>query len=39
MAYLDISSKSVSVLLNTDGADDPDQLSPWRPPNCSSGRG
>ena len=26
MAYLDISSKSASILLNTDGADDPDQL-------------
>ena len=26
MAYLDISSKSTSILLNTDGADDPDQL-------------
>jgi len=26
MAYLDISSKSTSIMLNTDGADDPDQL-------------
>ena len=26
MAYLDISSKSASIMLNTDGADDPDQL-------------
>jgi hypothetical protein len=26
MAYLDISSKSASITLNTDGADDPDQL-------------
>ena len=25
MAYLDISSKSASIMLNTDGADDPDQ--------------
>jgi hypothetical protein len=25
-AYLDISLKSVSILLSTDGADDPDQL-------------
>jgi hypothetical protein len=26
MAYLDLSSKSASILLSTDGADDPDQL-------------
>src|ERR1700758_4131722 len=26
MAYLDISSKSASILLSTDGADDPDRL-------------
>lgn len=26
MAYLDISSKDISIMLNTDGADDPDQL-------------
>ena len=26
MAYLDISSQSASILLSTDGADDPDQL-------------
>jgi hypothetical protein len=26
MAYLDISSKSASIMLNTDGVDDPDRL-------------
>ena len=26
MAYLDIASKRTSILLNTDGADDPDRL-------------
>ena len=26
MAYLDISSKTASIMLNTDGTDDPDQL-------------
>lgn len=26
MAYLDISSKTVSIMLNTDGADNPGQL-------------
>ncbi|MGH3563301.1 MAG: hypothetical protein ACRDTN_16320 [Mycobacterium sp.] len=26
MAYLDITSKTVSIMLNTDGTDDPDQL-------------
>ena len=26
MAYLDISSKTALILLNTDGTDDPDQL-------------
>jgi len=26
MAYLDVSSKTASILLNTDGTDDPDQL-------------
>ncbi len=26
MAYLDISPKSASIMLNTDGTDDPDQL-------------
>jgi hypothetical protein len=39
MAYLDIPSKTASIMLNTDGTDDRTSSSAWRPGNCSSGRG
>ena len=39
MAYVDISSKTALIMLNTDGTDDPTSWSAWRPENWSSGRG